>query len=961
LAPKAFAVLDYLVRNAGRLVSQEELLEALWPETFVQPEVLRKYILEIRRVLDDPAKAPRFVETLSKRGYRFMAPVHEAPSATEPGPAPPGLVGRESSLADLDSGWRLALGGQRQVVFVTGEPGIGKSSLVDAFHAHAALAGTRIARGQCVEGFGGKESYYPVLEALGLSLRGAGGDGLRETLASHAPTWLVQFPALVSADEREVLRREILGATRERMLREICEALEVFTAGQPLILILEDLHLADESTLDLVSALARRRLPARLMLVATYRPADAILSRSPLKALKQDLQMHRLCHEIGLAPLTQGEVGAYLRAEFPESRLDADLSALIHHSSDGNPLFMVALVERLQQRGWIARGGRGWQLTVQPEQMDPGVPETLQQMIEVQLDLVSTSEQRLLRAASVPGLRFAAWALAAMTGSAEGATEQQCEDLAAHQQFIRRAGTQELPDGSVSAQYEFKHSLYREVLYARLPPTARRQYHLRLAERAESLGAARDPALAGEMAAHFEAGRDFARATRYLLAAAALAAQRYAHGDAIQTLGRALDLVPHLAAEEGRVREIEILERLSDALYAQGEMARSAEVEYKVVELAAQAGQPVARINAWTRLARVLAFQDPARCVEVCELAVEEARFHGDALLVARAEMLRACWRIVSDGWNARDAAECAAALDRIHTLSDGLPEYHEILYAHVQCVAGDYEGGYRMAAAGVPKSLENNNLTVFLSAHSSMAFALLHLGRWGELLRVLSAAILVVEKNGNAPWAGIFRATLGWLSCQAGDLEGARGIAQDLLRSHTEEPAGQVRTMAMVIAGYAALAAGEHGAALESLRRVCERQAQPRFFLDWYWRIVGWIGLAPALAGSGDVVRAVEEADRALASALATADGSLQALAWVAKAQLAGDEDLGWEYLEKARGVLSGRDLPYAAWKVCAMRAGMRGLAEDRACAAAAVSRLADSFETGEPLRQSLRAAAGK
>ena len=109
---------------------------------------------------------------------------------------------------------------------MTGEAGIGKTSLVDTFHAQAARAGgVSIARGQCVEGFGGKESYYPVLEAFGLFMRGPGGAALIRVLAAHAPTWLMQFPYLVGQEQRELLRREILGATRERMLREICEAL----------------------------------------------------------------------------------------------------------------------------------------------------------------------------------------------------------------------------------------------------------------------------------------------------------------------------------------------------------------------------------------------------------------------------------------------------------------------------------------------------------------------------------------------------------------------------------------------------------------------------------------------------------------------------------------------------------------------------------------------------------------
>src|SRR4029077_4614838 len=167
--------------------------------------------------------------------------------------------------------------------------------------------------------FGGKEAYYPVLEALGALMRGPSGEALIQTLAAQAPGWLVQFPSLVKPEQRESLQREILGLTRERMVREICEALELFTADRPLLLILEDLQWVDDSTLDLLSALARRRGPARLMLLATYRPVDAILSGSPLRRLKQDLLIHRLCQEIALERLSEPEVEAFLLARFPGS------------------------------------------------------------------------------------------------------------------------------------------------------------------------------------------------------------------------------------------------------------------------------------------------------------------------------------------------------------------------------------------------------------------------------------------------------------------------------------------------------------------------------------------------------------------------------------------------------------------------------------------------------------------
>ncbi len=122
-----------------------------------------------------------------------------------------------------------------------------------------------------------------MLEAVGSLLKQGENDSLVKMLAKRAPTWLIQFPALVTPEQRELLQREILGSTRERMVREICETLEAITAQTPLVVMLEDLHWADPSTLHLISALARRREPARLLLLGTYRPVDVVLTQNPLK------------------------------------------------------------------------------------------------------------------------------------------------------------------------------------------------------------------------------------------------------------------------------------------------------------------------------------------------------------------------------------------------------------------------------------------------------------------------------------------------------------------------------------------------------------------------------------------------------------------------------------------------------------------------------------------------------
>jgi DNA-binding winged helix-turn-helix (wHTH) protein len=191
LPPRPFMVLRYLVEHPGRLITHDELLDALWPETYVQPQVLRTYMLELRKLLGDDAAEPRFIQTLPKRGYCFVAAVCEC-AEHERGAGPShardgaraitkGIVGRDEELDRLLQQMALAACGERQVVFVTGEVGIGKTALVDAF-CHELGAEWSVARGQCVDGFGEKEEYYPVMEALGQlcaarKRRGPAGDG----------------------------------------------------------------------------------------------------------------------------------------------------------------------------------------------------------------------------------------------------------------------------------------------------------------------------------------------------------------------------------------------------------------------------------------------------------------------------------------------------------------------------------------------------------------------------------------------------------------------------------------------------------------------------------------------------------------------------------------------------------------------------------------------------------------
>ncbi len=481
LTPKAFAMLRYLVEHAGRLVTQDELLEALWPDTFVQPEVLKSHVRDLRIVLGDDCKRPRFIETLPRRGYQWVAPVSDPRTATEFAVELPSskIVGRNKQLDELRNCLRKTFANQRQVVFIAGETGIGKTTLVDEFvrQTAAAFPGMRIARGQCVEGYGGKEAYYPMLEAVGQLCRGCGGDTVVQALSAQAPTWLVQFPALVTNQQREVLQQEIVGATRERMLREIAEILETITSDQPLLLVLEDLHWVDPSTVDLISTLARRRSPGKLMLLGTYR-----LAEHPWKAVKQDLLVHRLCRKIALPPLTEAEVAEYLAIESPGGAVPEGLAALIYRHSEGNPLFMVAALDHMRDRGLIAVENGAWQIKAPLEMVDLQAPESLRQLVELQIEKLSAEEQRALEVASLTGVSFTAHAEALTTTLDQEKFENLCEELSRRQNMVRRTGSRQFPDGTISQCYEFVHALYREVFYRRQAPGRRAKLQLRIGE-----------------------------------------------------------------------------------------------------------------------------------------------------------------------------------------------------------------------------------------------------------------------------------------------------------------------------------------------------------------------------------------------------------------------------------------------------------------------------------------------
>src|SRR5215470_13047175 len=211
LRPKAWDVLCHLLERPGLLVTKDVLHRAIWPDTAVSDDTLTKVIAELRQALGDDSRSPRVIETVHARGFRLVAEIRDL--ANEPGGPTAGadaavptaasprdvvapvFVGRQPELARLDECLRLAAEGARQLVFITGEAGIGKTTLVEEFLRSAAVRdpGTRILHGQCIQQHGQREPYMPVLDALERVLSSSRGPALIPSFRRLAPCWYVQI------------------------------------------------------------------------------------------------------------------------------------------------------------------------------------------------------------------------------------------------------------------------------------------------------------------------------------------------------------------------------------------------------------------------------------------------------------------------------------------------------------------------------------------------------------------------------------------------------------------------------------------------------------------------------------------------------------------------------------------------------------------------------------------------
>jgi predicted ATPase len=523
----------------------------------LNPEIPASLDALIQRMLaKDPRLRPTAVEVEAALTQLTMK-VPSVPGRERAGPGRPPTVGREREWAALRSGFEEAAAGHGILLCVTGEPGLGKTTLVEAFleELPAGNQPCRLARGRCSERLAGTEAYVPFLEALDSLLQGEGGAAAAQMMKLLAPTWYLQLAPL-AADDPSLARvlAEAREVSQERRKRELAVFLHELSRQCLLVVFLDDIHWADPSSVDLLAYLGHRCSAWRLLLVLTFRPSELLRSQHPFGPVKLELQGRSACREIALPFLSRDDFDLYLTLTFAGHQFPEELAAALHVRTEGNPLFMVDLLRYLRDSGVIVQKDGRWALVRAVPDLWRELPESVRGMIQRKMDQLSTADRQLLMAASVQGPEFDSALVAELLDWDAAEVEERLDVLERIHVMVRRIREHTFPDRTLTLRYGFVHVLYQNALYVALQPT-RKAVWSSVAARALLLHYGdKSASLAAELAMLFEAAREPDRAADFYLTAAENASRICAHHEAVALARRGLTLLASLPSTPDRDR-----------------------------------------------------------------------------------------------------------------------------------------------------------------------------------------------------------------------------------------------------------------------------------------------------------------------------------------------------------------------------------------------------------------------
>ncbi len=536
LRSKTWEVLRHLADRPGQVVTKQELLDAVWPDTAVEEKVVAISVSEIRQALDDDARNPRFIETVHGRGFRLLARLNARAVTRDAVGEMTGdidIAGRSQELERIARAVTLSREGAGQLVSIAGDPGIGKSRLAREVMRRATEAGSQRLYGRCYEG-AGTPVLWPWVEIINGYLGSRDSDEVRATVGEHGRDLAELVPrlrAILPEIETEPYADPEWG--RARLFAAVAEVLSRTALETPLVLAIDDIQWADSSTLQLLRVVAQNAAADNLCLLVIQRTTDG-RSQREIADFLGDLGHQLPLTDVVLGGLTTAEIDAMVRS-LAGTDLAAPIIERLAETTEGNPFFVEGLVQHWIDLGLVVRGrGLASQLVGEDLPLAPSVLHSVGRTV----DGLDKDVRQILRGAAVAGLEFDSLVVATATG------KPMTDILSALEEAVRLGVLRELPEHP--DHFSFRHALFREYLQSELSEARRRRLHIALGNAIEQVYANDPLPHVGQIAHHYVEGadaRDQASARKahaYAASAAGIAISAYAFQDGADWLEKAL-------------------------------------------------------------------------------------------------------------------------------------------------------------------------------------------------------------------------------------------------------------------------------------------------------------------------------------------------------------------------------------------------------------------------------------
>jgi predicted ATPase len=939
LSPKGFDLLLVLVRNAGRVVAKDELMREVWPNTFVEDNNLTVNVSALRKILDERPSSQTYIQTVPRRGYRFAASVRhsrESLPVIQQWPRSAELdseivVGREPELHKLEAFLTKAVQGCGRMIFITGEPGIGKTALSNAFLrlVRSRYPAAKLTQGRCLEQYGAGEPYLPVLDSLSALLSGPDREFVAGVLRCYAPTWCLQFPSVFASDDaREQLYRETVGATKERMLREMVDALGALASAAPLVLHFEDLHWADPSSTDLLRRLCHDIRNHKLLVTGTFRPEDVERGNRAFQNFLLEAQTHNQCEEITLDPLTEQALGSYLNNRFDPNCFDPEIAFLIHRKTEGQPLFASSLAQFLVERGDIARAGECWILTRPLSELDLEVPVNVRKMLHRKLEFLDAEDRRSLEYASIQGEEFTTVLLAGSLRTDDVVLEERLDRLDKVHGLIQTIGEDELSDGTLSTRYRFAHVLYQNAVYHDLVKTRRVLLHRQAGDLIIRVYGDDARRLATQLAMHFERGRDFGRTVEFLVQAGDNARLIHANEKALEHYSRALSFVPRLPSDDQPSLLSTIYQKRGPAYLATGQFEDAIRDFTNLLSEARAMNDPAREHSALNSLVEVYFYAHRLDELDKCvgealsiaeNLGDERLRLETMAFIAMRQDILG---ELAEAKQKFDEIIRIARRFDYKRALLDALAWRGQLYFFQ-----SEYECAREVLLEALNLASDLRHGPLLIQTQFFLGLSLGNMGRMSESLAVLRRALEMARRNGDQYWPAKILNCVAWIYRELEDFDEAAKYDLESLQVARTNKVSEAETNALINLGYDCTHAADPEKALRSFEQA-GAILQADVWSRWLFQMRLFAGLATHQLAQGDLDETEKYARLLFESANRYESRKYMAIADKLLAEIAITRDdftKAHAHLSTALNRLAAYSVPVVEWKLYSLLGRVR------------------------------------